>query len=55
MHWFLSKLDRGTSALATLLYGPPAYGVETSSLWERLAAFGLIAVLALLAFLTGGR
>jgi hypothetical protein len=45
LHWFLSALDRGTSAPATLLYGPPAYGVERSGLWERLLFFALVALL----------
>jgi hypothetical protein len=42
IHWFLTILDRGTSALTTLLYGPPAYGIERSALWERLPLIAMV-------------
>jgi hypothetical protein len=41
----LRKLDRATSALATLLCGPARYGVEKSALWERLLLAGVVALL----------
>ncbi len=45
IHWFLTALDRGTSALATMLYGPPEYGIERSALWEQPLLLGMVALL----------
>lgn len=45
LHWLPRTLDRATSALATMLYGSPAYGVERSALWKRLLLLALVALL----------
>jgi hypothetical protein len=45
LHWFLTAINRATSALGALLYGTPVYGVETSAVWERCLFLAMVTLL----------
>jgi hypothetical protein len=42
VHVFLSTIDRATSTLGTILYGPPPYGLDKSAWWRCCSLGGFL-------------